>query len=345
MKWLVSIVIAAMFTAAAGHVFDIPIMTFTAAAAALLFLSKILGDAAEQLSRYVGQKVAGLVNVTLSNLSELIIIFVAVRANMLELVKADIVGAMIGNLLLVMGVSIYVGCRKHGTMHFNPDTATLLVNQLFLVGTTLLLPSLFADRIHADRQGAFSYLLALMLVGAYVYYYVLSLTDRRFAEIKSQGEQLNHRWTRRATLLIMLSAAVSIFFMSELLVGEVETVARGLSLSPIFIGFILLPLLGNLAENGVAIFAAHKGLSELSLSVAVGSASQVGMIIAPCAVLFGVLTGNPFTLDFRGLPLDVLALSLIGAYIVLRDNRWNINEGVMLIALYVAMVTAFAFCQ
>src|SRR3989344_1129082 len=160
-----------------------PFVTFCASALALIILSKLMGDATEQLTEHIGQGLAGFFNVTLSNLAELIIIFVAVRSNMIELVQAGIVGSMIGNLLLVMGLSIYVGCRKNGSLSFNPQLGTLLINQLFLVSVTLLLPTLFADRIPANRQGTFSYLLAAMLVGAYIYYYCLSLSDKRFEKV------------------------------------------------------------------------------------------------------------------------------------------------------------------
>ena len=131
--------------------------------------------------------------------------------------------------------------------------------------------------------------------------------------------------------------------MSELLVGEIEPVATTLGWSPMFVGFIILPLLGNIAEHQVAVRAAWQNRPELSLAIAVGSASQVGMIVAPCAVLFGLLLGQPVTLYFAALPLGALLVSLAGGYLVLRDNQWNVNEGIMLVALYAAMVMAFWF--
>ena len=294
-RLLFFVAFAAMAAAFIGrYLIGRPFVTFCASALALIILSKLMGDATEQLTEHIGQGLAGFFNVTLSNLAELIIIFVAVRSNMIELVQAGIVGSMIGNLLLVMGLSIYVGCRKNGSLSFNPQLGTLLINQLFLVSVTLLLPTLFADRIPANRQGTFSYLLAAMLV--------------------------------------------------ELLVGEVEHVARVLELSPAFIGFIIVPLLGNIAEHMVGVVAAYKKMTELSLTMSVGSASQVGMVVAPCAVLFGYLTGNPITLNFTGLPIQLLVISIVGAIVVLRDSEWHKSEGVMMIALYAVIVIAFMFC-
>ncbi|MEK7584346.1 MAG: hypothetical protein AAB490_03805 [Patescibacteria group bacterium] len=342
-RLLCAVAILAMLAAFGGrYLLGAPFVTFSASALALILLSKLMGDATEQLTQYVGQGVAGFFNVTLSNLAELIIIFVAVRSNLVELVQAGIVGSMIGNLLLVMGLSIYVGTRKNGSMPFQPALGMLLVNQLYLVSVTLLLPTLFADRIPQERQNAFSYLLAAMLVGAYIYYYRLSLTDQRFEKIDEQ--RLTFHWSKRFSIGVLIATAVGAFLMSELLVGEVEHVAHTLDLSAAFIGFIILPLLGNLAEHMIGVIAAYKKMTELSLTISVGSASQVGMVVAPCAVLFGYLTGNPITLNFTGLPIQLLGISIVGAIVVLRDSAWHKSEGIMLIALYAAIVIAFMFC-
>lgn len=327
------------------YLLHLNILTFFLSALALIGLSKILGDATEEFSAYVGQGIAGFVNVTLSNLAEIIIIFVAVRSGALDLVRAGIVGSIVGNLLLIMGLAIYLGCKKNNTLKFNPHTASLFINQFFIVAVALLLPTLFHDRIPQDRRQMFSYLLSLMLVGAYFYYYRLSLVDPRFRTIDIQTNEFKHQWSKKKAVGTLLAAGVGAFFMSEFLVEEVNHVAKIFSVSHSFIGFIVLPMLGNVAEHMVAVTAARKRLTELSLAIAVGSASQVGMIVAPCAVLFGVITGNIFILDFSGLPLELLFVSLVGAYLVLRDSEWNISEGIMLLALYIAMAAAFLFSQ
>lgn len=322
------------------------VTVFISSAIALILLSKIMGDATESLSTHVGERSAGLVNVTLSNLAELIIIYVAISNNHIELAQAGIVGSIIGNLLLVMGFSIYVGCKRNCTLTFNHNVAVLFTNQLFLVGATLMLPTLFNDHIPAHRHGTLSNLLAVMLALSYVYFYRLSFTDKRFREVRQQAvEHARDGWGLPKSLLVLLGCGVGAFWMSELLVGEVELVSHQLNLSTMFIGFIILPLLGNIAEHFVAVVAARKGMTELSLSIAIGSASQVGMIVAPCAVLFGILTGNPFLLHFPNMPLAALILSLAASYLVLQDNQWNINEGIMLLAFYGSIALAFAFTQ
>jgi len=322
------------------------LIIFFSSATALILLSRFLGNATEHLSHYVGERFAGLLNVTLSNLAELIIIFVAVRSSQIQLVQAGIVGSIIGNILLVMGTSVLLGCKKHHTMKFNEDTGTLFINQLFLVGTILFLPTLFNNYIPQERQLNLSYVLSFILVGVYVYYYTLSFTDKRFCPVTEQAKMsLDGRWTKSFSSVVLILTAIGAFVMSELMIGEVDRIAHTLDISKMLIGFIIMPLLGNIAENMVAIFAARKGLVELSLSISVGSASQVGMIVAPCAVLFGVITGHPVILDFAGLPWGILILSLFGAFLTLRDNRWNINEGVTLLALYLSVVVAFIFAR
>ena len=309
----------------------------------LVFLSKILGDATEQLSHYLGERVAGLVNVTLSNLAELIIIYVAVRENMIELVQAGIAGSIIGNLLLVMGASVWWGCHRHRILKYNFQMASLQIKMLFIVCVTLMIPTLLNNYIPAASQTTLSYPLAFMLVGSYLYYYWLSSRDPRFAEVKSQAEKLDRVWSKWLAAAVLVASAIGVFLMGEILVGEIRVVAPKLHLSEKFVGFILLPLLGNIAEHFVAVVAAGKGMAELSLSIAVGSASQVGMVVAPAAVLFGYLSGNPVTLHFAHLPLGALIVAFFSAYIVLRDDEWEKSEGVMLLALYFALALGFYF--
>lgn len=345
MKKIIAVIAASMATAYASHyLFHLPVLTFFASAAALIFLSKVLGDATEHLSDHLGGQLAGLINVTLSNLAELIIIYVAVSKNMIDLVQAGIAGSIMGNLLLVMGVSIYFGCRKNGLLQYNQAMAWLQLKMLFLVCATLFLPTLFNDHISEIGQVDLSYILALMLPCAYIYFYRLSMTDKRFKEVREQSEKkMGEDWSTGFSFFVITLAAVGAFLMSELLVGEVESVAPSLGLSTGFVGFILIPILGNIAEHFVAVVAARKGMTELSLSIAVGSASQVGMVVAPAAVLFGVISGNPVTLHFAGLPLGAVIATFFATLLVLHDDKWEISEGVMLLALYFAIMVCFLF--
>jgi Ca2+:H+ antiporter len=343
-KWLGRVAVISTAMALTSHHFlHIPVLTFVTAAVSLFILSKYLGEAAEQMSLYVGENTAGLLNASVGNLAELVIVFMAIKANMLDLVQADIVGSIIGNLLLVMGLSIYLGCRRHKTMQFNGDIGGLFMNQFYLVMVVLMSPTVLNGKLALPHW--FSGALAVLLVSTYVYYLNLSRTDERFRTIKEQSQRVEQHWSKRFSIKVIVICSIGVFFNSELLVDEVSSVATALHFSEALIGFIILPLVGNLAENLVAVHAARKGMVELSLSVSVGSASQVGMIIAPCAVVFGLLTGNYFTLRFTIVPLFFLLVSIFGALLVLHDQKWNINEGVMLMVLYAVMLSFCVFAR
>ncbi len=326
-----------------SHLLEFSIPTFVLSAIALIGLSKILSDATEQLSLHVGQHTAGFVNVTLSNLAELIIIFVAVRSNMIGLVQGGIVGSIIGNLLLVMGASIYLGCRKHEILRFNIHTADLFINQFFMIAVMLFLPTMSEEYIPEENRQLLTNVFAVMLAGLYVYFCIASATNKRFEPIEEQAKvhNLEKKMSLIYALTVLVLSAVGAFFMSELLVGEVNSVTLHLGISPALIGFIVLPLLGNIAEHISAVLVAMKGMAELSLSIAVGSASQVGMIVAPCAVLFGFLTGNPVLFDFGVFSLSLLVITFIGAFRVLHNGEWTTDEVIMLVALYLAIVIIF----
>jgi len=344
--WLLGVLIISFGCAMLSHyMLQMPLLTFGSSAIALILLSKFLGQATEQLAGSMGERKAGFLNVTLSNISEVIIIFAAVRANMIELVHGGIIGSIIGNLLLITGCSIFLGCKKNGPLKFEPGTITMLINQFFLVGVLLFLPSLFGDQIPEGHHRIMSYFFSIMLIGVYLYASINSLKDKRYQVINEQAQQMEKHWTKGFSISVLVVTIIGAFFMSEFLVKEVGHVATSLEISQVFIGFVVLPFLGNMAEHVVAITAARKGMAELSLSIAVGSATQVGMVVAPLAVLFGLITGNYFILSFTGMPLGLLVISLIAIFLVLRDNQWNKSEGIMLIALYSAIIMGLAFTQ
>lgn len=340
MRWLLAV---SILIALAAELLRVPMFSFAAAAVALIGLSKIMGDATEHLAGYYGDRTAGLLNVSFGNLAELIIIFAAIRANLIDMVQAGIVGSMMGNLLLTTGVSIYLGCRKNGTLTFSHDVGTLYMNQLLLIACVLMLLTFLNGEIPVRRHVPLSYLIAGMLAFGYVWFYHLSCVDKRFPHFHRAAIPLDGAWTKRRALGLLGVTAVGAYVMSELLMRHVGALATNWHLSPKFIGFILLPLLGNIAERSIAVVAAMKQRTDLSMAISIGSASQVGMIIAPCAVLFGALVGHPVTLVFGRVPLVALGLSVYLTQSVLSDDRWNINEGVMLIALYAAIVITFLF--
>ncbi len=346
MWWILIALLAGIPIALVSRfVLNQPMLTVGSAAIALIPLNTYMNRSTDHLAHRTGQKKAGFISVTLSNLPELIFIFLALQANLHMMVLGGIIGSISGTLLLVMGIAIIVGCHKHGTLPLNQHTSSLFINQFFLMAVILFLPSLFESHISANRQIPMSYLFGSMLFITYILFFFMSRSDERTEMIGEQSQQLKHHWSvLRSVSTLALTTAGSIT-MCKLITDDVEAVATASGISQAAIGFVIAPTLMNVSEHLIAVSAAYKRMTELSMALTVGSASQVGMVVAPCAVLFGYLIGNPFTLNFTGMPFGVLLISLIGTYLVLRDNRWTMSEGVMLLGLYLAMIIAFAFTQ
>jgi len=317
---------------------------FLASAGALVILSRYIGEGTEQLSLHLGESMAGFVNVTLSNLAELIIVFAAVRANLIELVQANIIGSVIGNLLLVMGFSIYFGCRKNGTLKLNATAVGAYLKQLFLVLVAVSALSAFDGAVPAENQRGASYVIAVLLVALYAWFFFHVRNTMKLHAVDVQAAQGEVHWSKSTSYIVLIAAAAGAVWMSELMIGEIESFSDSIGISPKLLGYIVLPMLGNLAEHYVAIEAALKKKAELSMAISVGSASQVGLVVVPAAVLFGWITGNSVTLLFAGLPVYVLFVSFVAAYITLRNYEWELDEGVMLLAIYAifAIICAFA---
>jgi Ca2+:H+ antiporter len=342
--WFLTMLVFMVVAAASHFAFPQAAVIFIASAGALVILSRYIGEATEQLSLHLGESMAGFVNVTLSNLAELIIVFAAVRAGLIELVQANIVGSIIGNLLLVMGFAIYFGCRKHGQLHLNAVAVAAYLKQLFLVLVAVSALSAFNGAMSPERQLGASYVIALLLVALYAWFFFHIRKSTKLNTIDAQAHQVQKHWSKVQSYLALLGAAAGAVCMSELMVGEIEPFSQSMGISPVLLGYIVLPMLGNLAEHYVAIESAMKQMPDLSMAISVGSASQVGLVVVPAAVLFGLITGHPVTLLFTGLPVYVLFVSFIAAYLTLHNNMWEIEEGVMLLAIYtiLAVICGFA---
>ncbi|MDD5040417.1 MAG: hypothetical protein PHY34_04690 [Patescibacteria group bacterium] len=317
------------------------IIKFLASSISLMILSIYLGDMTENLAYWVGEKYAALIYVTFGNITEAIIISSTVKAGLIDVVQGNIIGSIIGNLLLVNGASIYFGCRRHGTLTFNSETGEALVQQLLFIGTVLFLPTLFADHIQKVNMQYLSYVQAVVLIGMYVYYFFASGKSKRIANHATQHTLLQNPWPLWKILVVLAVCSFTTWGMSELLVSSIKPMTTVFHLSEKFMGFMMMPLLGNITEHLAAIRMARRNLTELSLGISVGSASQVGMIIAPWAVICGFVTGHPVTLFFPGLPLGILVISVVHSYFVLRDNRLTKNEGITQLALYCLLFVGF----
>jgi len=323
-----------------------PTLILIAAALGIVPLAGMIGEGTEALAERVGQRAGGLLNATLGNAAELIIAIVALRRGLIELVLASITGSILGNLLLVLGLSVLVGGLKHGTQRFNRANAgidaTLLVLSVFALG----IPSFFNLAIEPDFQAVefLSIGAAVAILIMYVLTIIYSFTTHT-AEADPQAREAHPPvgWGPRHALIVLVVAVGFIALLSEFLVGAVEPVTEALGLSEFFLGIILIPLVGNAAEHFVAVQVALKNKMDLSLSIAIGSSLQIALFVAPLLVFISLALGNPMPLEFTLYEvLAVAAAAIIAAFVSL-DGESIWLEGAMLLVLYAILAVAFFF--
>jgi Ca2+:H+ antiporter len=323
-----------------------PSLIFIFSALAIIPLADFIGKATEELAHYTGPRLGGLLNATLGNAAELIITIFALRQGLVELVRASITGSILGNLLLVLGLSLLAGGLKNGTQKFNRSAAAMNATLLILAVVTLLIPSLF-DVAIADNQSAemgLSEGTAVIMIGLYalsvIYSFSLGKDDTRIDGTVEAHHQ--PKMSIRQAILLLIVSTVGIVFMSEFLVGAVESVTVSLGLSEVFIGIIIIPLVGNVAEHLVAVTVAYKNKMELSLAVSLGSSLQVALFVAPVLVFLSLfLSPTPLLLVFNEFELIALVVASAIAAFIAQDGESNWLEGAMLLAVYLIIALAF----
>jgi Ca2+:H+ antiporter len=325
------------------------LIIFGASALAIIPLAGYLGEATEVLAEITGPRVGGLLNATLGNAAELIIALIAIRAGKLELVKASIIGSILGNVLLVLGLSILLGGLKNGLQKFNRSHAGIDATMMILAVIVISVPSIFSVAIEPDklRVEELSLTTAGVILGIYALSIIYLFKSRTAEEMQVAPEiQPTHsgpHWSSRMAIGVLFLSVIGIAVMSEFLVGTVETATSELGLSEFFIGIIIIPIIGNIAEHMVAVQVAIKDKMDLSLSVALGSSLQIALFVAPVLVFISLMMGNPLTLEFNNFDLIALTAATIIAAFVALDGESNWLEGAMLLAVYAILALAFFF--
>jgi Ca2+:H+ antiporter len=320
-----------------------------AAALALVPMAGLIGEGTEALAGYAGPRIGGLLNATLGNAAELIITIVAIRAGLLELVKASITGSILGNLLLVLGASMFFGCIRNGDMSFDRKKASSDSILLLLAVTALTVPSLFVQSNQGIHDALAVEYLSLGVAGLMLLIYLLGLINVFRAQsdplTRMSAEPLVHHpgWSMRGALVVLALATIGVVWLSEMLVAQVEPVVEAWGVSEFFLGVILVPLIGNVSEHMVAVTVALKKQMSLSMEIAVGSSLQIALFVVPFLVFISLLLGNPLTLVFN--PFELIALVGAGliATLVALDGEANWLEGAVLITLYLILALAFFF--
>ncbi|MGB7412619.1 MAG: calcium/proton exchanger [Thermosynechococcaceae cyanobacterium] len=328
---------------------------FAASAMAIVPLASWMGAATEEIAVVVGPSAGGLLNATFGNATELIIALIALRAGLVEVVKASITGSIIGNLLLVMGLSMLLGGLRFKEQEFQPVVARVNASSMNLAVIAILLPT--AIQFSSDRGLAVNEIEKLSIGVSVVLILVYGLTllfsmkthsylyDVGVAENTVEGEPEGEveKPNLKLWLGVLLAATLAVAVESELLVGSLEVATEQLGLTPLFTGVILLPIIGNAAEHATAVTVAMKDKMDLSVSVAVGSSLQIALFVAPVLVLVGWFLGQPMDLDFNPFELVAVVVAVLIANSISSDGKSNWLEGILLLAAYVVLGLSFYF--
>ncbi len=324
------------------------VLVFATAALAIIPLAGLIGKATEALSRRLGPQISGLVNATLGNAAELIITIFALSRGLTELVKASIVGSILGNLLLVAGLSLLLGGLKHGRQTFNRQQTGMNATLLVLAFMALAIPSLFdVALVEVNAQDAellFSEGVALVLIALYGLNILYSIRNREEGEDREHGGGEVHPgpdWNLSQAGVVLALSTAGIVVMSEFLVGSVEPVIEQLGWTEFFVGIIIVPIIGNVAEHLVAVQVALKDQMDLSMTIALGSSLQIALFVAPILVFISLLFQNKLLLVFNVYELIAISAASFITALVALDGESNWFEGAMLLAIYLILALAF----
>ena len=334
------------------------IVLFIIAVIALIPLAKLIGDSTEHLSTHYGSTLGSLLNVTFGNAAEIIIAVVAINAGLIDLVKASITGAILGNIMLIFGLSMIAGGIRKKEQLFSRENAGLQSTMIFLAIIGLAIPTVLSTTIlkpvEFENQLKIQFLsdvLAILLLSVYIAGIVFTFFTHKhlFVSPHIEGENNIHNidnskhWDKKKAFLILSISMVGVVVVSEILVGSVEETSKQFGFGEVFVGAIIIGIVGNAAEHSSAIILARKGKIDLSIGIAAGSGTQIALFVVPLLVIFGIILNQPFTLEFTIYELVTLFLAAIILNLIAHDGRSNWFEGVMLTAVYVIIAMGFYF--
>jgi len=323
-----------------------PIVVFATACLAVLPLAGYMGESTEHLASRTGPTVGGLLNATFGNAAELIIAIAALRAGLVDLVKASITGSILGNLLLILGLSLLAAGLKRSEIRFNRTAAGMSSAMLALAVIGLVFPGLFhaAHPESAARASELrmSELVAVILIATYACSLFFTMRTHKGLFGGDPHPMEAPTWGVGRALVVLGLATAGIAVESEILVHATEAVTATLGWSETFLGLVLVPIIGNAAEHAAAVMFARKGQVDLALQIALGSSTQIALLVAPVLVFVGLVVGAGMDLVFQPFEVIALGLATIVAAILTLDGESHWFEGVQLLAVY-AMVGVAAF--
>jgi Ca2+:H+ antiporter len=333
------------------------ILVFAASALGIIPTAALMGRATEELASKAGPGIGGLLNVTFGNAPELIIALFALGKGLQEVVKASIVGSIVGNILLVLGAAMLAGGLGRDKQVFNRTGAAIQTSMLMLAAAALIMPAIFEL---VEGQGLplpsstgthyeptvehLSLAVAVVLIITYGLGLVFSLKTHRDLFNPDYEDEESWGWSVRTSVIALAIAGVLVGVMSEVLVGSITEASESVGLSEFFIGVVVVAIVGNAAEHWVAVLVARKDKMDLAVNIAIGSSGQVALFVAPVLVIASYFIGPyPLALVFNGFELGAIVIAILVANYVIQDGESTWFEGVQLLAVYLVFGLAFYF--
>ena len=320
-----------------------PVVVFFLAAIAVVPLAKYIGDATEELTAKTTPVVGGLLNATFGNAAELVIGVFALKAGLIDVVKASITGSIIGNLLLVLGFAMLAGGWAREKQTFNRTGILAQGSTLFVATIALVVPAIAyqtAAPTGAPWVGSLSILVSLVLICMYGASLLFSLHTHKHLYLEDVGEA-QPRWSTTRAVVTLVAAMLAVAAVSDILVRSIEPLLVRLGWSQLFVGVIFVAIVGNAAEHFSAVVVARKNRIDLALQISIGSATQIALVVAPILVILGLAFGQPMDLIFNSFELVAMVLAVMIVNFVIQDGESNWLEGLQLLAAYAIMAIAF----
>jgi len=343
-----------------------PLLVFGTAAIAIIPLAGLMGRATEEIALHTTPTMGGLLNATFGNATELIIALVAIREavvnpaireSMFQVVKASITGSIIGNILLVFGISLLAGGLKHKVQTFSVKQAQMASSVMTLAVIGLLIPTMWDLFPSFDQDATVLEEVSLAVAGVMVALYILSLVFslvthkdvlgtgmEKMKEVHAKDETREKaRWSKALSLGVLLGTTALVALMSEILVGSIGGATHDLGLSELFVGVIIIAIIGNAAEHSTAVTMALKNKMDISLTIATGSSAQIALLVTPIIVFASLLMGAPMTLVFFPFEIVAIAVAVVVMNMVSLDGESNWFEGCELLGVYIILAIMFFF--
>ncbi|NRF92763.1 calcium/proton exchanger [Paenibacillus frigoriresistens] len=338
----IGLIIAFVTTGIAHYMHLNSTLQFIIACIAIIFVAGFLGKATESVAHYAGERVGGFLNATFGNAAELIIAYFLVRDGLFDVVKASLTGAIIGNLLLVLGLSIFAGGLKFKEQSFNVKLASHNSSLMILGVVALFIPAIFAGGLTTKETSTMSMIVAILLIAAYLLWLLFSMVTHKSVLSDEAIEHGEAAWSKGTSILFLILATVMVAFTSEWLVGTLEEVTHRFGLSELFVGAFLIAIIGNAAEHSAAVMMATKNKMGAAVEIAIGSSLQIALFVAPVLILVSFfVSGTPMNIVFSTYEIAAIGVAVFITKSITQDGSTNWYEGLLLLVVYIILGVVF----